>query len=144
MSPKGEDSSLPIHIGHTIIDGMMELKEEVGKLSGQIGGLQSSIGDLHGRIAQCMTRDECAAMHSGKRRTPSMEALQQERARKKAAGEWLDRAQKKVAITAGLLLIIGTLCTAFYWMSSAYSVIQKARVEIKASNGNRHDGGVKP
>lgn len=134
MTPRSDDSSLPIHIGHTIIDGMMELKEEVGKLSGQIGGLQTSIGDLHGRIAQCMTRDECAAIHSGKRRNPSVETRKRE-------GDWLDRTQKKVAIIAGMLVILGVLGTAFYWMSSAYTVIEKARVEIRAANGSR-DGGV--
>ena len=125
---------MPIHIGQTIINGVMDLKEEVGKLSGKIDGMQSTVGDLHGRVSQCMTRDECASLHSGQRRapTPSTEA--------RKAVEWWAKKRNQIAVISGSLVLLVMLGTAFYWMSSAYTVIQKARVEIKEGR----DSGVNP
>lgn len=131
--PKPDDSSLPIHIGQTVVNGMMDLKEEVGKLNGKVDGVIVTISELRAHQNTLMTREECARIQSQRRWKPSSEV-------RKERSEWWANTRNKVAVVAGLIVIACTMGGAFYWMSSAYNVIQKARVEIKAAS----DAGVKP
>jgi hypothetical protein len=124
------EDSLPVHVGTTLIDAVLELKEQVGELSGKIDGLNSTVGDLHGRVAQTMTRDECASLMAGHRHPrPTPEAPMP------PPEGWWKRAQTRLGVIVTIVTLVALLGGAATWMVGAYQTIQRAEVALKKLDG---------
>lgn len=123
------DSSLPIHIGAKLVDAVLDLKSEVGRLAGQIDGLNASVGDLHGRVSQSLTRDEFAALMAGTR--PKRPTTDQA----KTTRDWLTGAHKRIGLLLSAIALLVVLGGAAIWMANAYQTLQRAQAVLISVDG---------
>lgn len=134
-----EESSLPVHLNARLVDAVLELKEGVGRVEGKIDGLNQAVSDLHGRVAQSMTRDECASKHAGlfpprhrpgSASTPKIPLSMLPHGRDDDADSWWKRAQVRVGVLTGLIVLLTTLGGGFYFMASEYNDSKLAKKKL--------------
>ncbi len=132
----GNDDSLPVHVGTAMLDAVLDLKQEVGSLGGKIDGLNKSVGDLHGRVSQSMTRDECASLMANTRhqRKPSAETAPAPAPDPKPES-WWKGAQTKLAVILATITLLALVGGAGLWMFNAYQTLSKAQVALQRLDG---------
>ena len=132
--PPSRDDILPFNVGHTLVESVLKLTESVGRVEGKVDGLNEAVGALGARVSQSVTRDECAAyMTNAKPRVPTGGgyAAVKAAAEKTAAEDngWWKRAQTRIAVVTGMIVLLGLAAGATLWMANTYSAIQAVRAQ---------------
>lgn len=125
-----EDSSLPTHIGQTIVDGMMDIKHDIGVLSGKMDGMNTAVGELRGQVAQAVSRDECASLMAGKR---SPRPVSSETA---GNGGW-KRAHTRLGVILALCALLGIIGGTIVVAGSAWSTLERAQAALQRLDGGK-------
>lgn len=127
-----EDLSVPHHVTTKLVDVIFELKSDVGRVEGKVDGINSTLGDMNGRISQAVTRPECAAQHaalvSGKKGSASTPKIPLSMLPHDEDG-W-KKAQVRIGVFSGLLVLLITIGSGFYYMATEYNEQRRAKEQL--------------
>lgn len=138
--PPREDSSMPIHIGQTIVSGMLEIKEDIGELTGKVEGMQASLSEINARVSHTVTREECAANIARLKKGPTDSSgypairVPARQSPEPPDSLW-EKAHKRIGVLISAAILLGLVGGTAIWMANAYQTIQRAQATIAKLDG---------